>query len=140
MWAECKTCGSLMDPSFKGEHCSLEPESWDESKLVKLDVLRTRSGLTALLAPMSFTERERFFAAPTTRSIILAMRAREPKPARRVVSSDTRKVYGHSLTTAEDARVHWRIKSRTVCGREARRVLNTVDQSAVTCKQCTFEP
>lgn len=134
----CARCDSLSDGH---QFCSLEPESWGRSRMVRIDRLRSRRLRRRGLEPTRpFGGVERFLATPTARRDFADAMVAASRPAVvRVVSSETRKIYGHTVDTDPEARVHWRVRGLTVCGREARRVLHTSDQSAVTCKQCTFE-
>lgn len=133
----CKTCGSLSDGHV---FCSLEPESWSRSRIVRADRLRRRAlrraGLPETEAYSQFVDR--FTATPSARrDFYAAMIAAQPAP--RLTSVDVQPIFGHSLDTQPEARVHWRVRGLTVCGRRARDVLHTSRQASVTCKQCTFE-
>lgn len=135
----CKRCDSRSDGH---EYCSVEPEAWARSAIVRADRRRARALRRAGLEPTrSFAALERHMASPSSaRDFFEAMVAAARPAETRVVSDDTAvKIWGHSLDTAPDARVHWKVRVRTVCGRTTREVLHTSDRHAVTCKQCTFD-
>src|SRR3954466_8295425 len=96
---------ALVDPDSTSEFCSVEPESWHDSPMVRLDFLRRRAGLTRSWTADAAAPRHE--VAPATRQAFFRMlQDLAPRPPTRVVREDLAKVWGHKLDTGPDARVH----------------------------------